>query len=264
MTTLLGVIIGMVLLALAIGQGGGLHVFLNLDALMIVLGGTLASTLISFPLGVFLNFFGLLWKLFGAEGVNQTALVIRRLVELGHKAYQDSVFSLEEEAKTEKNRFVRLGLSLLVRDASPARIARRFAQEMEGVRARHGLGIQMFSFMAKISPAFGLVGTLIGLVNMLRGVGKEISPEVVGPAMAVALVTTLYGALLAFFLFLPASEKLRARSEEELEQLVLVREAVLMMKEGESSRELEEMLFAFLPHRQRKSSLNQIMSKLSS
>ena len=252
MSTIIGIISGSVLIILAVAMGSGYKVFLNIEALMIVLGGTLAATLISFPLSRVLKFFALVFRLFKEGDKKETERIMARLVLLGDIAYQDSVFALEKEVKSEKNRFIRVGLTLLVRDAQPARIKRRFDVELNGVKGRHRQGIQLFGFMARIAPSFGLVGTLIGLINMLRGVGADIDPGTLGPAMAVALVTTLYGALLAFFFFLPASEKLKAFSNSEQDNIKLIRDTVLMIKDGESSREIEEMLNAALPPKQRK------------
>lgn len=252
MSTLIGVVGGVVLIVGAVALGGGYKIFLNLEAVMIVLGGTLAATLISFPLHRVFSIFTLTMHLFREPGKGQIENTMVRLMALGHKAYQDSVFALEKDAKAEKDRYLRLGLTMLVRDASAPRIARRFAMEMDGVKTRHKYGIQLFSFMAKIAPSFGLVGTLIGLINMLRGVGAEVSPETLGPAMAVALVTTLYGAVLAFLLFMPASEKLKSYSQQELSMIQMIRDAVLMIKDGESARDLQEMLASYLPEKRRR------------
>lgn len=251
MSTFIGALAGLVLIAGSVALGGGWKIFLNVQAAMIVLGGTLAATLISFPLKRVLGVFGLVAQLFRESGGGVLEKTMLRLLALAQKAYQDSAFALEEDAKKEKDRILRLGLTMLVRDAPAARIARRFAMEIDGVKTRHKEGIQLFGFMARIAPSFGLVGTLIGLINMLRGIGAEVSPDTLGPAMAVALVTTLYGALLAFFLFLPSSEKLKAYTEQELSLIQMVRDAVLMMKDGESARDLEEMLAAYLPAKRR-------------
>lgn len=261
MSTLVGVVAGLALIILAIVLGGGYQIFINIEALMIVLGGTIAATLISFPFYRVFNFFTLVVKIMREQSGRQMEKTITRLVALGHRAYQDSVFALEKDAKAEPNRYIRMGLTMLVRDAPAARIARRYAIEMDGVRSRHREGIQLFAFMARIAPSFGLVGTLIGLINMLRGVGGDVKPDQLGPAMAVALVTTLYGALLAFFLFLPSSEKLKAYSDYELSQIQMVRDAMLMIKDGESARDLEEMLQAYLPAKKRKSVLSSIMRR---
>ncbi len=182
-------------------------------------------------------------------------------MQLGHTASQESIYNLEKKIKTETDRYIQIGLKLLIEDASPRLISRRFEIEAEGVKNRHQGGIQLFSFMAKASPSFGLVGTLIGLINVLRGVGSDMSTDTLGPSMAVALVTTLYGSLLSFLLFLPASEKLKAYSAREFGIIRIIREAILMIKEGLPSRELEQILNTYLPLEKRKSIVDDLLAK---
>jgi chemotaxis protein MotA len=255
-STGLGILLGSIFIVASIALGGGWRMFLNLESFMIVVGGTIAATLISFPFSRVMRFFKLFISLFAEKRAAEVENVVGRLVLLGHKAAQDSIFSLEKEARSEKNRYIRIGLQMLLRDSNPAKIARRYSAEIEGAKGRNKEGVQLFAFMAMIAPSFGLVGTLIGLINMLRGIGADVDPGTLGPAMAVALLTTLYGAILAFFLFKPASEKLKAYAEHEMQLIRLTRDAVLMMKEGESARSLEEMLNAHLPFERRRSFLN--------
>lgn len=258
MSTLIGIILGVSLLAGAILAEGGYQIFLNPVALMIVLGGTLAATLISFRMQTVLNVFRVSIRLFRRAGPIDPKPAVARLVEIGHKAAQTSIYELERDANEETNPYIAMGLNLLVKDVSAQRIARRYALESDGVKARHQRGIRMFGVMAKVAPSFGLVGTLIGLINMLRGISADISPETLGPSMAVAMVTTLYGALLSFLFFLPASEKLKDASSEELAHITMVRDGILMIKDGYAPRELEQMLNAYLPKRGRESVIDQL------
>jgi len=227
---------------------------------MIVLGGTIAATLISFPFYRVINFFTLFIKLFKEQKKSQLEVVLVRLADLGQKAFQDSVFCLEEEIKQEKNRYIRVGMQLLVNDTPTQRIMHRYQSEADGIRGRHKEGIQLFTFMGRVAPSFGLLGTLIGLINMLRGIGATVSPETLGPSMAVALVTTLYGAFLAFFIFIPAAEKLKGYSEQELIILNVVKDAIIMIKNGESGRDIGEMLQAYLPEKRRRAIMQKILS----
>lgn len=243
----------------AVVMGGGYRVFLNLPAFMITFGGTLAATLISFPLSHVLKFSTLVIRLFCEEKQSIMEQTIGRLATISHKASEESSFVLEKESREETNRYVKLGLQLLMQNASAEHIARRFAIEMDGVKSRHKEGIQLFGFMSRIAPSFGLLGTLIGLINMLRSIGNDVDPGTLGPSMAVALITTLYGCLFAFFFFLPASEKLKAYSTQELNLIRMVRDAVLIMKEGRSSRELEDMLNAYLPVKKRQSFVEKLL-----
>ncbi|MGA2403245.1 MAG: MotA/TolQ/ExbB proton channel family protein [Syntrophobacteraceae bacterium] len=259
MSTGIGIIGGFALLITAVFMGGGITVFLNLEAVMITLGGTLAATLISYPLDRLLKFFTLAVQLFKDEQRTVFEQTVSRLVALGQKASQDTIFSLEKEAKNEKNRYLKAGLQLLVQDAPASKISQRFAVEVEGVRSRHQEGIQLFSFMSRIAPSLGLVGTLIGMINMLRGMSGDVSPETLGPNMAVALVCTLYGCLLAFLLFLPASEKLRAYSVREQALILMIREALLLIRQGQTGRDIEETLNAYLPPKKRQAIVERLL-----
>jgi chemotaxis protein MotA len=259
MSTGIGIIGGLVLLLTAVFMGGGIGVFLNPEAVMITVGGTIAATLISYPLDRLFKFFKLVVQLFKEERQTVFEQTISRLVMLGQKASQDTIFSLEKEAKKENNRYLKAGLQLLVQDAPASRIARRFAIEQEGVKSRHQEGIQLFGFMSRIAPSLGLVGTLIGMINMLRGMGGDVSPETLGPNMAVALVCTLYGCLLAFLLFLPASEKLKAYSIQEQALIQMICEALLLIREGQTGREMEEILNAYLPPQKRHSIVERLL-----
>lgn len=259
MSTIIGIIGGLVLLYTAIAMGGSFKSFVDPEAFMIVIGGTLAATLISFPLKRVFKLSALCVRLFREDSQSLLETTMPRLVAMGHRASEESIFSLEKDSKTEEDRFVRLGLKLLIQGAPAPQIARQLAVELEGVKSRHQEGIQMFSFMSRAAPSFGLLGTVIGLINTLRAVGGNISPEALGPSMALALVTTLYGCFFAFFLFLPASEKLKAYSTQEATLIRMIRDAILMMKGGQTGREIEDMLNSYLPPDKRQSVVEQLL-----
>lgn len=260
MSTGIGIVAGLGLFLTAIFMGGGLRVFFNLEAVMIVLGGTVAATLISYPFERVKKFFILLVQLFKEEDRAVFEQTVLRLVALGQKASQDSVFCLEKEAKSEENRYLKSGLQLLIQNVPASIIARRFAVEAEGVRNRHQEGIQLFSFMSRIAPSLGLVGTIIGMINMLRGMsGSNLSPETLGPNMAVALVCTLYGCFLAFVLFLPASEKLKAYSTREQSFIHMIQEGLLLIRDGRTGREIEDTLNAYLPPKRRQAIVEKLL-----
>jgi chemotaxis protein MotA len=133
----------------------------------------------------------------------------------------------------------------------PQSIREILETEIEFIRTRHRLGVDIFASMGAFAPAMGLIGTLIGLVQMLRSMED---PSSIGPAMALALITTFYGALMANLLFLPISGKLRTRSEEELFVKELMLEGVMAVTKGDNPRIVEQKLHAFLSPRLRKSS----------
>jgi len=262
MSTLIGILSGIFLLIGSISlMGGGYEIFLDKAALMIVLGGTLAATLISFPLSLILGIFKIAIRLFRNNHEVNLERSLERLLRLSLKASRSSIYALEQEADTETNPYIKAGLNLLVKDSPAQRIARFYAMEIEGIKARHQQGVRLFNVMSKVAPSFGLVGTLLGLINMLRGMTAEVSPETLGPSMAVAMVTTLYGALLAFLLFLPASEKLRSSSVEEITQIHLIRDGILMIREGYTPREMELMLLTHVSRGKRKSWIDELMMR---
>lgn len=262
MATTIGIILGMALLGVTMLLGGGVRVFLNAEAVMIVFGGTLAATLISYPIKRVIGIFKIFVQLFQKEEESKLEQAVQSMIRLGHLASKKTIYSLEEKIKSESDRYIKIGLQLLIQDASPRLIARRFDIEAQGIKSRHQNGIQLFGFMAKAAPSFGLVGTLIGLINLLRGMsGSEMSADTLGPSMAVALVTTLYGSLLAFLFFMPAAEKLKTFSAQERTIVKMVQEAVLMIKEGLPSRELEAMLNTYLPVGKRQSIVDSLLAQ---
>lgn len=259
MSTIIGIFFGVsLLIGSVLLMGGGFQIFLDPAALMIVLGGTLAATLISFPLTLVLGIFKISIRLFRNNHEVSLERSLERVLQLALKASQTSIYALEREADTENNPYIKAGLQLLVKDSPIQRISRFYTMEIEGVRVRHQQGVRLFTVMSKVAPSFGLVGTLLGLINMLRGITAEISPETLGPSMAVAMVTTLYGALLAFLLFLPASEKLRSSSTEEITQINLIRDGILMIKEGYPPREMEQLLQTHISRGKRSSYIDKL------
>ena len=263
MATIVGILLGLGLIGYSIFADGGYTIFLNPIALMIVLGGTIAATLISYPFDITLKFFRLALHLFRFKQKTRYEETVKRLITIGFKASENSVAALEEDLQTEKNPHITLGIRFLMQGTDPDTVVQRYAVEIASVQARHDKGIQLFGFMAKVAPSFGLVGTLIGLINMLRGIGETVSPETLGPAMAVALVTTLYGAILAFLFFLPAAEKLKTYSQDEVMLIGVIRDGILMIQAGEQGRDLEDMLNAYLAPKNRESIMDELMLQKS-
>jgi chemotaxis protein MotA len=189
---------------------------------MIVGGGTLAAILISFPLKNVVGVFKILKNVFGRE-ISDAGAYISAVVRLSHKARKESILSLQADAQNVNNRIMRMGLQLVI-DGQPPEIVRAVLEtELEGILVRHDEGARIFKSMGRFSPAFGLIGTLIGLISMLRSLLG--GTENLGPGMAVALVTTFYGALSSNLFFLPIADKLENRSEKEVQQVRIIIEA---------------------------------------
>ncbi len=236
---------GLVLLAILLG--GGISSFLDLKSLLIVFGGTLGATLIAFPLEDFLRTLEIIRPAIFPEGKNPGQR-LGRLLELASISRSEGELSLEEYAFREPDPFFRKCLELVVDGVRPENIRRILELEIAFLLERHRRGARILQTMGAIAPAMGLIGTLIGLVRMLEHLED---PSHIGPGMALALLTTFYGALLAHLLFLPLAAKLKTRSDEERLIKEMTLEGVLCILEGDNPRIVEQRLQSFLPPNQR-------------
>ncbi len=248
MSTFLAIISGVSLLFFAIFQQGGFEIFFNVPALMITMGGTLAAIFISFPLPRVLRVAGASLQIFRKD-VEKPLWAIAVMVRMALKARQKSLLSLEGDIKKVHNRFLKIGLEMVI-DGHPGDTIRDVLEtESDFVQIRHRSGAHIFQTSGKFAPAFGLIGTLIGLVAMLRGMGGggEDAAKYLGSGMAVALLTTFYGAMLANLFFFPVAEKLRSRTEDEALTTRIIIEGIIMIQAGVNPRMIERKLNSFLP-----------------
>ncbi|MCG6905107.1 MAG: MotA/TolQ/ExbB proton channel family protein [Desulfobacteraceae bacterium] len=240
--TIIGVVSGISLIVASILMGSGLGLFVNLPSIMIVGGGTLAATLIAYPLKEFLSVIGLFLRVFMFKQSKPEAL-IQQLVEIANKARKGGLLSIEGAIAEIKEPFLAKSLQMTVDGVNTTDIAGIMQKEISLLQKQHKVGWEMFATMGAYSPAFGMVGTLIGLVQMLATLDD---PSTIGPKMAVAMITTFYGALVSNLFFLPMSAKLKRRSAEETLNLNLLREGVLSIREGEHPRLMEDKLTVYL------------------
>ncbi|MBI5816283.1 MAG: MotA/TolQ/ExbB proton channel family protein [Nitrospinae bacterium] len=263
MSTFIGIAVGVGLLFYAILTQGGPRIFWDPHGLMIVLGGTFGAILISYPLPRVLKVVGVLLQIFKRE-IQRPSWVIRLMVELSFKARQKSLLSLEEDLKKIENRIVKLGLELVI-DGQPGHLIREVLEtELDFVQARHRAGEHIFRSAARFAPAFGLIGTLIGLVTMMRGMAGgagESQTNIIGQGMSVALVGTFYGAMLSNLFFGPVAEKLRSRSDDEMLVNRIIIEGVLMIQGGVNPRIIERKLNSFLPPELRASYYDRLLAE---
>ncbi|MDP6624888.1 MAG: MotA/TolQ/ExbB proton channel family protein [Nitrospinota bacterium] len=262
MSTFLGILSGTGLLFYAIVKQGGFMIFVNPPALMIVMGGTLAAIFISFPLPRVLKVVQAALQVFRRD-VEKPLWAIAMIVRLAVKARQKSLISLEKEMKTVKNRFLKMGLEMVI-DGQPGDIIRDVLEtESDFIQIRHRSGAHIFQTSGRFSPAFGLIGTLIGLVAMMRGLGAagDDASRQLGQGMAVALLTTFYGAMMANLFFFPIAEKLRSRSEDESLTTRIIIEGILMIQAGINPRMIERKLNSFLPPHLRAKHFDRIVKK---
>ena len=241
-TTILGIISGMACLFAAIYWGGGARIFFNLPSLMITVGGTFAATLINFPMPDMVGVVKILKNAFTQKELNPTEM-ISSLVTLSDKARRQGTLSLEEDMERVDDDFLRKGLQWVIDGVELEAIEVLMRTELAFQKERHRKGQSIFTRMGYYAPAFGMVGTLIGLIQMLRTMED---PSTIGVPMATALVTTFYGALMANLIFLPIAGKLKTRSEEETLIREIIMQGVLLIQSGENPRIVAEKLKAFL------------------
>lgn len=230
----------------AIWWGGGALMFIDIPSIIIVVGGTLAVTFIKYPTSHVTNAIRIGLKTFFHKSESQAEL-IQLGIELATIARRDGLLGLE--GVTIKNQFLAKGIQLAVDGHDEEYVARILATEINQAIDRHERGQHLFKGMGDAAPAMGMIGTLIGLVQMM---GNMSDPKSIGPAMAVALLTTLYGAVIANCVSIPMSDKLSHRSKEEKNNKMLILEAVSGVQKGMSPKVLEEMLLAYLPTGKRK------------
>lgn len=242
LTTILGIIAGMVLLIGAIATQEGSTFFVSISSVMIVFGGTLGATLINFPLKDVLTVFKVMSKIFTHTQISYND-TIDRLVRLAEKARREGILAIEREIEDLDDDFLRGGVQYAVDGTEPDTIRAIMESELQSLRDRHKLGQGIFIAMGTYAPAFGMIGTLIGLIQMLQSLDD---PTKIGIGMATALVTTFYGAVAANLFFLPAAGKLSNRSKEETVQKELVLEGILAIQSGDNPRIVREKLLTFL------------------
>ena len=242
LATILGIFIGLGLMILAIVMEGDVTLFLSLPSLLIVFGGTFASIMVNFSMKEVLSVFPLLRVAFSRQ-TNDSAGVIETLVEFAEISRREGLLALEERAQATNEPFLQKGIQLIV-DGTDAELVRNILEiELFFLEERHRSGQRIFEQMGALSPAYGMIGTLIGLIAMLGQLDK---PEQVGMGMAVALITTLYGAVASNLLFLPIAGKLRLKSDEEVLIKQVMIEGILSIQAGENPRIVEEKLKSFL------------------
>ncbi len=241
--TILGIIAAFGLVFYAIRLGGDMRVFWDVPSMLIVLGGTLGATMINHPLAEVGRTFGLVKTAFFPE---RSALRerIARILHFSRRLRSEDIASLRSEFDEEQDSFFGACLELLLEGVEEREIRRVMSIELSFLEDRHRSGARLFSTMGAIAPAMGLVGTLIGLVQMLQSLD---TPSKIGPAMSVALLTTFYGALFANVICLPFAGKLRNRSEEEFLVKELTVEGVVCLAQRLNPRTIERRLLGFLP-----------------
>lgn len=248
--TVLGVISAFGLVFLAIFMGGGIQLFINIQALMIVVGGTLGATMINYPLNEVFGVFSVVKKALFTKKIVSNDL-IKIFMNFAHKSRKEGILALESELKQVKDNFLIKGVQLSIDGLEPNEIRDILDTELDFIKNRHQLGAEIFTTMGAFAPALGMIGTLIGLVQMLQSMED---PSTIGPAMAVALLTTFYGSIMANIICMPIAGKLRTRSREEALTKEITIQGIMSLSSGDNPRILEQKLQAFIPPNERRSS----------
>ncbi len=252
LATILGIVSSFVLMATAIMSGGGILLFINIPSAIIVFGGTLGATLVHYP---FKDVFGALAiakkTVFHQEENPQNR--IEQLVRFAGKSRKEGILSLQAVMDEIKDPFFIKSLQMAVDGQESEDLKSMLDREIEYIQERHEKGADILVAMGTYAPALGMIGTLIGLVQMLQTMND---PSTIGPAMAVALLTTFYGAIIANIICMPMAGKLKNRSQTEILDKTLVAEGLRSILEGENPRIVEQKLHAFIAPKLRQSSFN--------
>ena len=222
----------------SIMQNSGLELFYSPPSAMIVLGGTIAATLVAYPINELFGVMGLFLKVFVTKKRDLYDL-IDTMVMTCSVARKGGVLAIESRLDEIDNGFLKRGLQYTVDGKDEKTVVTILKKEIRQIQQKHRDGWEIMSEMGKFAPAFGMVGTLIGLIQMLSALDDV---KTVGPKMAIALITTFYGALLANLVFIPMTVKLKRRSAVETLEMNLVLEGITSIRKGVNPRFMKETL----------------------
>jgi len=243
--TVIGIVLGFGLIIGSILIGGSIMAFVDAPSMLIVFGGVAATTLIAEKLPNVLNGIKVVKNAFKVPAGDAVA-TIETIVKLSNIARREGVLALENQQMDDI--FLAKGVRMAVDGLPQEEIRETLTAELVAMKRRHTRGQKLFKFMGTMAPAMGMIGTLIGLVQMLQALDD---PSSIGPAMAVALLTTMYGAVLANVVFIPIAEKLDRYGSEESANMIVVIEGVDSIVKGHNARIIKEKLQARLPPDQR-------------
>lgn len=246
--TILGLLLawGALLVALFM-EGGKLHDLLNPSALVLVIGGTLGATIVSFSLKQILGLPNIVRAAFLSKETDLTQ-TISTIVSFARTARNDGILALENESKHISNKFLKTGIRLVV-DGVPSEMVREILEtEIVSLQERHKVGESIFATMGGFSPTLGIIGTVMGLIHMLSSLDE---PGKMGPAIAAAFIATLYGVAFANLVFIPIGSKLKARTTEEIIAYDMMVEGILSIQAGDNPMMVEAKMIAFLSPKER-------------
>ncbi len=241
-STIIGILTGVFLLGFSLLQGAGWQMFFSLPSFFIVIGGTVAATLVNFPLSDVIGVMKIAQKTMTHTPMSQKS-IIESIVQISKKARTNGLLAIEQDLHTLDDEFFKTCLQHVINGTEPEDLRNIMETELAVMTQRHKIGQKIFMGMGTYAPAFGMVGTLIGLIKMLQDLQD---PAGIGPGMALAMVTTFYGALFANLFFLPMAGKLKQRSEEEILYKELVLNGVMSVQAEESPRIIKNKLITYI------------------
>lgn len=247
--TVVGLVLTLALLFGAMAMGVGIGPYIDIPSVLIVFGGTTGVLLVGFKMEQ-MKSISKVFMIAIKPPQEDIPELIKKMVEYSTKARRDGILALEADANSEENAFLKTGLSMAVDGNEPDTIRDMLEIEMEQTSERHKGNAQIFAQMGGFSGAMGMIGTLIGLVAMLLNMAD---PSAIGPSMAVALLTTMYGAMIGNIIGAPIANILEIRNGDETLAKTLILEGIMAIQAGDNPRTLEGKLLAFLSPNERNS-----------
>jgi chemotaxis protein MotA len=241
-TTVIGFIAAVAVMLMTMLSSGSITSFIDIPSIYCTVGGTIAVTVMTYPLNELMIFVSVMKKTLFVK-TPPVAETIATLVSFAERARREGILALERHMEEIEDEFLAKGIQLAVDGTEPELMRSILTTELDYMARRHGLGQAICGTLGTYAPAFGMIGTLVGLVLMLQTMSD---PATIGPSMAVALITTFYGAVMSNCLFLPLKDKLKRRSEEETLIKEMMIEGILSIQSGDNPRIVEQKLTSFI------------------
>lgn len=240
-TSIIGIVVAVAFIMFGILSSGSILTFIDIPSILIVFGGTFGTLVMSARKKNISQLFKIMGIVFKKEKLDDHE-IIDNLVRLNIKSRKEGLLSLEDDLQSIDDKFIQKGLMMVIDGSDPEVVKQILNSKVKGTVERHNNNRALLDTGAALAPAFGMLGTLIGLVNMLKTLSD---PSTIGPQMSVALVTTFYGSLLANTIFIPMSKKLKAKTESEVYQKKMIIEGILSIQMGENPNMMREKLLSF-------------------
>jgi len=243
--------VALVVFGMASGDGAAVGNFWDIGSVAITVGGTIAATIMSYPFSAF-KYIPSHFKILVSKNKQKPQDYIEKVVEYAQEARRKGLLTLEDKANQEEDEFFKNSIMLIVDAIEPTKVKEMLENELDCLEQRHAKGWQMYEKAATFAPAYGMIGTLIGLINMLKNLDMDVGgASGIAQGMSVALITTFYGSILANLILMPIANKLKIRHYEEMVCKEVIVEGVLSIHAGTNPRHIEERLKAFVNSKER-------------